>query len=240
MSFRNLVEDIENVVVTELSGIDDNPAEAMNVQANADGSFALTAAGGGGGGGGSVGPSGGTFIESTTTTDLGNTYEAVTLTAGAAATTFYISGGVEYVNLSGSEGAGLRAVQMTNATGIVNGWLQINARNENASVYGFETSMVWNNTTNGFVGYPVQSTFHGNAANTFMAFGANSSSFGTPVRHQLSTSLSGAVSNIGVGIGAGATVFGSISVAANNTVIFGIQTANTNGQRSRMFANQLS
>ena len=164
MSFRNLVEDIENVVETELSGIDDNPAEAMNVQANADGSFALTAAGGGGGGGGSVGPSGGTFIESTTTTDLGNTYEAVTLTAGAAATTFYISGGVEYVNLSGSEGAGLRAVQMTNATGIVNGWLQINARNENASVYGFETSMVWNNTTNGFVGYLVQSTFHGNAA----------------------------------------------------------------------------
>ena len=50
MSFRNLVDDIENVVVTELNGIDDNPDATMNVQANADGSFALAAAGGGGGG----------------------------------------------------------------------------------------------------------------------------------------------------------------------------------------------
>ena len=49
MSFKDSIDDINNVTVTELSGVTSNPSTAMNVQAKADGTFALAEAGGGGG-----------------------------------------------------------------------------------------------------------------------------------------------------------------------------------------------
>ena len=49
MSFKTLIDDINSISVTELDGISANPSSAMNVQAKADGTFALAAASGGGG-----------------------------------------------------------------------------------------------------------------------------------------------------------------------------------------------
>ena len=237
MSIRDLITDINSISVTELSGVTANPASAMNVQAKADGTFAL-AAGSDDSGGGGV-PSGGTFIMSSAITlpGYGSTlYETLSLAPGTSAAEYYISGGVEYV--STGTNTTVRQVFLTNPTGIANGQLHINGRGGNASQPDWMTSMVWNNSTNGFVGFPLSGTFHGNASNTFMALGANGSNFNNV--YTLSTVLSGSASNINIGIYAGSVIFGSIAVKANQTVTIGIQTDNVNGNRSRMFANKLS
>lgn len=75
MSYRDTLEDINDVTVGELNGVTAATEDGMTVTANTDGSFSLAASGGGGGGGGGA-P---TAYTSTVITD-GNLQ--ITLTAG--------------------------------------------------------------------------------------------------------------------------------------------------------------
>ena len=56
MSFKDSIDDINNVSVTELAGVTGNPSTAMNVQANSDGTFGLAAASDDSSGGGGSSP----------------------------------------------------------------------------------------------------------------------------------------------------------------------------------------
>lgn len=203
----------------------------------------LTWADASGSGGGFAAPTGGDLITSATTnTTFGTGFQAIALEADTdAASTFYIAGGVEYRSFGNST---VRALRMLNPTGIANGLLQLYAGGlpavSSQASPAFATTLIWDNDNNGFVGYPLQSTFHGNASNTYMAWGANGSSFGTPTQYSLSTVLTGTTSNINIGLYHGGTISGTITVESGQTVTLGLQTANTNGNRTRLYANKLS
>ena len=201
--------------------------------------------GGGGGGGGFTPSTAGTFITSSviTLSTSSISSQALTLAAGNTATTFRITGGLEYATESTTGGP--QQVRLINPAGIMDGELNIysGGRDMNEVLRPHSFGMLWDNANNGFRGFPLTTNFTGNADNTFQALGENGTSFtpsgGVPI-YAFTTVVNGSMNNINVGLSHSGNIHGTITVAANETVILGIDNSTANGLRSRLFAVQLS
>ena len=187
------------------------------LKTDGSGQLGFTTIGGGGGP-----PSGSTFITENRS-KYSNGTTLVLTGASDGPTTYYIAGGTQFRHVSSNLNSGYRyRLEGVNLEGIIAGRIEIYSGGYYAAGGNMYRTMVWDDSTGNFLGFPTGSTYDGqNGADDRLIWGASGSNYtsgGTtfqPWSYKLGTSSATSI-NFGIEINAG--ISGTVTVAANETV----------------------